>query len=152
MRMWPEKNCQMSIKVTQKWFDTFTIIAQECRRFGQINCCPKSNKSPDLVTLRLKSCIKICLPLEEAVDSLLAFIFYSISPKRWESWSSLLFFSCYFFSDLAGSIGTSNWTSEPAKLQVGQQKIFIFIFHFFNAFIFAKLQRIVWHVRTYLPT
>ena len=39
-------------------FDTFTKIAKEWGRFGQINCCqialktcPKSNKSSNLVTL-----------------------------------------------------------------------------------------------------
>ena len=32
-------------------FDTFTKIAKECGRFGQINCCPKSNKLPNLVTI-----------------------------------------------------------------------------------------------------
>ena len=61
----PEKNCQMSIKVAQKWFhykkihfDTFPKIAYECVRFWLINCCqkalkscPKSNRSPNLVTL-----------------------------------------------------------------------------------------------------
>ena len=36
-------------------FDTFTKIALECGRFGQINCCPKSNKSPNLVTLHTMS-------------------------------------------------------------------------------------------------
>ena len=39
-------------------FNTITKIAQECGRFGEINCyqkilksCPKSNKLPNLVTL-----------------------------------------------------------------------------------------------------
>ena len=43
--VWPVKNRQMSIKVAQneftrkiKDFKTFTKIAQECRRFKQINC------------------------------------------------------------------------------------------------------------------
>ena len=43
-------------------FDTFTKIAEECRRIGQIYCCPKalkscpkSNKSPNLVTLFITS-------------------------------------------------------------------------------------------------
>ena len=39
-----------------KDFDTFTKIAQECWRFGQINSCPKSNKLPNLVTLPMMSC------------------------------------------------------------------------------------------------
>ena len=55
--VWPEKNRQLSIKVAQKGFhqkndfDTFTKIAQECEKFGQINCCPKCKKSPNLATL-----------------------------------------------------------------------------------------------------
>ena len=48
--VWPEKNCQMSIKV-----DNFTKNAKECGIFGQINCRRKFNKSPNLVTL--------CVPL-----------------------------------------------------------------------------------------
>ena len=46
--VWPVKNRQMSIKVAKndfttkaKDFDTFTKIAWECRRFGQINCCQR---------------------------------------------------------------------------------------------------------------
>ena len=41
--VWPEKNCQMPIKVAQNNFttkiidfDTFTKIALECGKFGQI--------------------------------------------------------------------------------------------------------------------
>ena len=43
--VWPDKNCQMSIKVAQNDFTrkmnylyTFTKIALECGGFGQINC------------------------------------------------------------------------------------------------------------------
>ena len=46
--VWPEKNCQKSIKVvkndlTRKMidFNTFTKIASDCRRFVQINCCQR---------------------------------------------------------------------------------------------------------------
>ena len=40
------------ISQKMKDFDTFTKIAQQCGRFGQaLKSCPKSNKSPNLVTL-----------------------------------------------------------------------------------------------------
>ena len=46
--VWPEKNCQMSIKVAQNDFtrkmidfNPFTLIAWECEIFGQIYCCQR---------------------------------------------------------------------------------------------------------------
>ena len=63
--VWPEKNCQMSIKVAQKWFhqenDTFWHLHKNCLRMWEIRAyslvpkplktCPKSNKLPNMVTL-----------------------------------------------------------------------------------------------------
>ena len=66
--MRPVKSRQRSIKVSQKWFhweikdfDIFTKIIWECGRLGQttyllpqaLKCCPKSNKSPNLVILTM---------------------------------------------------------------------------------------------------
>ena len=63
--VWPEKNCQISIKVAQKWFhlknDRFWHHYKNCLRMWKIwanqlllkalKSCPKSNKLTNLVTL-----------------------------------------------------------------------------------------------------
>ena len=45
------KSCPKMISLEKLKILTPLKIAQECTRFGQINCCPKSNTSPNLVTL-----------------------------------------------------------------------------------------------------
>ena len=61
--MWPEKNLQMSINVSQKWFhlknDRFLTPLQKLPKSVEdlgklIKNLPKSNKSPNLVTLKPK--------------------------------------------------------------------------------------------------
>ena len=62
--VWPEKNHQMFIKVAQKWFhyknDRFWHLYNKCLKMWAnqllpkaLKSCPKSNKSPNLVTLPL---------------------------------------------------------------------------------------------------
>ena len=63
--VWPEKNCQMSVKVAKNDFTRYMIdfwhLHKNCLRLWEIwanellpkslKSCPKSNKSPNLVTL-----------------------------------------------------------------------------------------------------
>ena len=58
LAVWPVKNCQISIKVVQKWFHWFWQLYKNCPRMVQIwanykalKSCPRSNKLPNLVTL-----------------------------------------------------------------------------------------------------